>query len=78
MVELARLSEQEPRGISALRRRMTTYISNSAQLGWLLLPEQQSAEIWRAGRPCHKPECIKEARQLKADPVLHGVYLDLT
>ena len=39
VVELASPSDQGPRGISALRQKMASYISNGAQLGWLLLPE---------------------------------------
>ena len=78
VVELASPSDQGPRGISALRRKMSTYISNGAQLGWLLLPEQQSVEIWRAGRPSNEPEQIKQARELEAEPLLPGFCLDLT
>jgi Uma2 family endonuclease len=78
VVELASPSDQGPRGISALRRKMTAYISNGAQLGWLLLPEQQSVEIWRAGRPSNEPEQIKQARELEAKPLLPGFCLDLT
>jgi len=78
VVELASPSDQGPRGISALRRKMTAYISNGAQLGWLLLPEQQSVEIWRAGCPSSEPEQIKQARELEAEPLLPGFRLDLT
>ncbi len=78
VVELTGSRDQSPRGISALRRKMAAYIRNGAQLGWLLLPEQQTVEIWRTGHASNKPECLKQARHLEADPLLPGFCLDLT
>ena len=78
VVELASPSDQGPRGITALRRKMSNYISNGAQLGWLLLPEQQSVEIWRAGMLSSEPERIQQASQLDASQLLPGFRLDLT
>ena len=49
VVELASPSDEGPRGVSALRRKMETYQANGAQLGWLLLPEERAVEIWRGG-----------------------------
>ena len=49
VVELASPSDEGPRGVSALRRKMETYQANGARLGWLLLPEQRAVEIWRGG-----------------------------
>jgi len=48
VVELASLSDEGPRGISALRQKMSDYIRNGAQLGWVLLPSEQAVEIWDA------------------------------
>lgn len=78
VVELASPSDQGPRGITALRRKMSNYISNGAQLGWLLLPEHKSAEVWRAGMHPSEPEHIQQASQLEASQLLPGFHLDLT
>ena len=77
VVELASPSDQGPRGITALRRKMASYISNGAQLGWLLLPEQQSVEIWRAAPASSEPEHLEQAHRLEADPLLPGFWLNL-
>ena len=47
VVELASPSDEGPRGAEALRHKMALYRRNGAQLGWLLLPAEQAAEIWR-------------------------------
>jgi Uma2 family endonuclease len=49
VIELASPSDAGPRGESALRRKLTAYLANGAQLGWLLFPEQRAVEVWRAG-----------------------------
>jgi len=77
VVELASPSDQGPRGISALRRKMRSYISNGAQLGWLLLPEEQAVEIWRADRSPAEPERLTQASQLDGNPLLPGFCLEL-
>ena len=48
VVELARPSDEGPRGLSALRSKMAAYQANGARLGWLLIPSQQSVEVWLA------------------------------
>jgi Uma2 family endonuclease len=44
VVELASPSDD----LSALRRRMVAFMDNGASLGWLLLPETRTVEIWSA------------------------------
>ena len=55
VVELASPSDEGPRGLSVLRRKMADDQRNGARLGWPLLPEArpecpglqlQLAEIW--------------------------------
>ena len=37
--------------------RMAAYRANGAQLGWLLIPDQQAVEVWRASNgPAAAPE----------------------
>jgi Uma2 family endonuclease len=50
VVELASPSHEGPRGVSALRRKMDQYQANGARLGWLLLPEERTVELWRGGQ----------------------------
>ena len=76
VVELASPSDEGPRGLTALRRKLAAYRANGAQLGWLLLPAEQAVEIWRADAPT--PERLAPARQLSAEPLFPGLTLDLT
>jgi len=48
LVELASPSDEGPRGLQALRSKMTAYQANGARLGWLLIPHQQAVEVWPA------------------------------
>ena len=75
VVELASPTDEGPRGVTALRRKMELYRRNGAQLGWLLLPEEQAAEIWAASG---EPQRLDQARQLDAGPAFPGLRLDLT
>jgi len=77
VVELASASDQGPRGVSALRRKMANYIANGAQLGWLLLPEERSVEVWRAESNAIEPERLEQATSLSGEAVLPGLVLDL-
>jgi len=77
VVELASPSDEGPRGISALRQKMSSYIRNGAQLGWLLLPSDRAVEIWRSGSLASESERRAPARQLAGAPLLPGFCLDL-
>jgi Uma2 family endonuclease len=76
VVELASPSDLGPRGLTALRRKMAAYQANGAQLGWLLIPEQQAVEIWpEAGQG--KPQRIESATTLDASPLFPGLEIEL-
>jgi len=80
VVELASPSDEGPRGITALRRKMTTYMANGAQLGWLLIPEQRAVEIWRAGpegQEAKPPQRLEQATRLEGGALLPGLVLEL-
>jgi Uma2 family endonuclease len=64
-----------PRGVSALRQKMATYRANGAQLGWLLLPDEQAVEIWRVDQA--EPERIEPATELDAGMQFPGLVIDL-
>ena len=76
VVELASPSDEGPRGLAALRRKMATYQANGAQLGWLLIPDQQAVEIWQA-TGAGEPQRMEVASELDAGPVFPGLRIAL-
>ena len=76
VVELASPSNLGPRGLTALRRKMDAYRANGAQLGWLLIPEQQAVEVWPASGG-GDPHRINAATSLDAGPLFPGLQIDL-
>jgi Uma2 family endonuclease len=67
-----------PRGLTALRGKLTAYQANGARLGWLLIPEQRAVEIWGplAG-PSQSPRRIEPADRLDGAPLFPGLVIDL-
>ena len=76
VVELASPNDRGPRGLTALRRKMAAYQANGAQLGWLLIPEQQSVEVWPASGG-GDPQRIEAAASLDAGALFPGLQIDL-
>lgn len=74
VVELVSRSDEGPRGAEALRRKLTAYLANGAQLGWLLFPEQRAVEIWRRGA---EPKRLEPAEVLEGGDLLPGLRLEL-
>jgi Uma2 family endonuclease len=79
VIELASPSDEGPRGATALRRKMATYLANGAQLGWLLFPEQLAVEIWRApsllpvqGSSAKAPDGPSQPERLEPADTLDG------
>ena len=64
------------RGLTALRRKMAAYQANGAQLGWLLIPEQQAVEVWPASGG-GDPQRLEAATSLDAGPLFPGLQIDL-
>lgn len=76
VVELASPSDEGPRGLTALRRKMASYQANGAQLGWLLIPDQQAVEIWPATGEA-EPHRVNAATELDASPTFPGLRIAL-
>ena len=74
VVELASPSDQGPRAVAALRQKMAAYQANGAQLGWLLIPEEQAVEIWTA---IGEPHRIAAVTHLDGGELLPGLRLEL-
>ncbi len=76
VVELASPSDEGPRGLTALRRKMASYQANGAELGWLLIPHQQAVEIWPAAGQ-GELERIEAAATLDASSLFPGLQIEL-
>lgn len=76
LVELASPSDEGPRGLTALQQKMAAYQANGAQLGWLLIPEQQAVEIWNS-EASGEPLRLEGATTLDADERFPGLRLEL-
>lgn len=74
VVELASPSDQGPRAVAALRQKMAAYQANGAQLGWLLIPEEQAVEVWPVAGEPHR---IEAATQLDGGQLLPGLRIEL-
>lgn len=80
VVELASPSDEGPRGLTALRRKLAAYMANGAQLGWLIIPEQRAVEIWQAGpngQAPEPPQRLEQATRLEGGDLLPGLVLEL-
>ena len=74
VVELASPSDEVPRGLTALRRKMAAYQANGARLGWLLIPHQQAVEVWPVSGDLQRFEGIAV---LEAGPEFPALQLQL-
>ena len=76
VVELVSPSDEGPRSVTALRRKMDCYQANGARLGWLLLPQERAVEIWRGGQQ-GMAERLENANRLDGSELAEGLALDL-
>jgi Uma2 family endonuclease len=76
VIELASPSDEGPRGITALRRKMEQYQDNGARLGWLLLPQERAVEIWRGGQQ-GMAERLENASRVDGSELAEGLELEL-
>jgi Uma2 family endonuclease len=76
VVELASTSGASPSDPpEALRRKLGSYMANGARLGWLLLPQARSVEVWEAGSG--EPRVLGDPARLEAGPAFPGLVIDL-
>ena len=61
-------------GLSTLKNKMKEYMSNGAQLGWLLDPKRRRVYVYRPGLP---EERLDNPATLAGDPLLPGFVLDV-
>jgi Uma2 family endonuclease len=74
VVELASPSD-EP---EVLRRKMVAYMTNGARLGWLLLPQQRTVEVWTAAttESANSPLVLNDPSRLEAGLEFPGLVID--
>ena len=72
VVELASPSD-EPQ---ALRRKMAAYMANGASLGWLLLPQSRTVEVWTAAETANSPLVLNDPSRLEAGLEFPGLVID--
>jgi Uma2 family endonuclease len=74
VVELASPSDQP----EALRRKMLAYMVNGARLGWLLLPQICTVEVWQPGttETANSPLVLNDPSQLEAGLEFSGLVID--
>jgi Uma2 family endonuclease len=78
VVELASLSDEGPRGLTALRQKMAVYQRNGARLGWLLIPAERAVEIWEPlADPPAQPRRLEAPTHLDAAPHFPDLVVEL-
>lgn len=60
--------------LGTLQAKMQEYITNGAQLGWLIDPHNCKVEIYRPEQPV---EVLDEPQLVSGEPILPGFQLDL-
>jgi Uma2 family endonuclease len=60
--------------LKRLRQKMEEYVSNGAQLGWLIDPVRKKVYIYR---PQSAVEILDDPESLSGDPLLRGFALDV-
>jgi Uma2 family endonuclease len=77
------LSEAERDGFPplcpALVVELAVYMANGASLGWLLLPQSRTVEVWKAGAAetaHHSPLVITDPARLEAGPEFPGLVIE--
>jgi len=72
VVELASPSDE----LEFLRRKMVAYMTNGARLGWLLLPQKRTVEVWTAAETANDPIVLNDPSRLEAGLEFPGLVID--
>ena len=73
----------ETDAIADLQQKMQEYLDNGLRLGWLINPQDQQVEIYRAGQyrfgsASRSKEVCENPQQLNGENVLPGFVLSLS
>ena len=57
---------------------LAVYVANGASLGWLLLPQSRTVEVWKAGatETAQSPLVLSDPARLEAGPEFPGLVID--
>jgi len=69
------MSKSQKKRLKVLQAKMAEYISNGAQLGWLIDPFKKNVYIYRPGEPVR---CIEHPNTIDGDPVLPGFVFQVS
>ncbi len=74
VIELASPSDES----QALRKKMAAYMANGARMGWLLLPQSRTVEIWQRGdaETTNPPLILIDPSRLEAGLEFPGLVID--
>ena len=74
VIELASPSDEA----QALRKKMAAYMANGARLGWLLLPQSRTVEIWQTGNAetTNPPLLLIDPSRVEAGLEFSGLVID--
>jgi Uma2 family endonuclease len=74
VIELASPSDEA----QALRKKMAAYMANGARLGWLLLPQSRTVEIWQTwnAETTNHPLILIDTSRLEAVLEFPGLVID--
>jgi Uma2 family endonuclease len=59
-----------------LRHQLAAYMANGASLGWLLLPQSRTVEVWTAAETANSPLVLNDPSRLEAGPEFPGLVID--
>ena len=76
LLKIEKITDEGPRAVKALRRKMDLYQANGACLGWLLLPHERAVEIWRGGQQA-MGERLENVSRLDGGELAEGLALEL-
>ena len=60
--------------LKTLKEKMEEYISNGAELGWLIDPLERMVHVYRTGAA---PEVLEDPQEVSCEPLLKGFVLDV-
>jgi Uma2 family endonuclease len=72
VVELASPSDE----LEDLCRKMVAYMTNGARLGWLLLPQKRTVEVWTAAETANASLVLNDPSRLEAGLEFPGLVID--
>ena len=59
-----------------LRHQLAAYMANGASLGWLLLPQSRTVEVWTAAQTANSPLVLNDPSRLEAGLEFPGLVID--